>query len=1609
VSQLKLASESGSVFDPATQGEFRDQIKVINDALRQLAGNGVLAPGDTTINDPLNAPYILHVNPYTGRDTFAAGSYASRDDDDFDSKMRRIELQRLTCGYTAASPFRTINRAVIEAAIITSKTWFTIPNICGDLISIVLYPGVHRVLNGLGSSGNAVVPWPDGYEPTDADLTGFNPSGTGGILLPRGLSLCGYDLRKVIIEPQFVPAVADEQSSYDELTNTVSYPNRRQIFKTTGNGYYFGFTFIDKQDVASSHHLLSCWGHASQAELNEFYGKVNTAVGGAGNPGNVNPSLLAARPSEYQLVGPQPPINPTVLTDTTGSSSAYIFNCSIRSNYGLGGCHFDGAKPVGFKSTVMAQFTGVSLQRDITCWEIYDTEQADGWRQPVNYDELVSAAVDPDSIRFNTKRRSFHIRCINEAFAQEVSVFAIGQAVHHATETGGELTITNSNSNFGGVSALSTGYKLNPFPLDEDWNIAAIRVATDLSDQTGNVRRVVIGTVHEDTANDATTLKLVLPLQDSSRVPGVPDVLARDNYSFKPDTYLWVDNPQGNDFRALLTNAAWDPAEPDQIVVQAGGFKNQDNQVPGQEVQVGSGPGTITSTLPDLAGKTVYVRRLVDTRAPEQRRYGLRLVNTTPTRTPVRDFVIQVDTSQSQMITRRLPVASPLLVTTAAKIESTSGTAFEAIASIRRGAGGDLWVAGALYRVGDNVRANNKHHVCIEEHVSVAAFDPTKWSEAFVHMQTDFRPEDNPTNEGPIIVFDGDTDDKDGTATCGYDLSIAWGLEEIQLQYRSSSDYRGVYTLLEQLGFEEDDIKTILYPLPIDYRELNPVNPLYGIDIPAGAAIAWGNWPLQFHRPSVIRLYSHAWEWAGFGNYTRALPQYQGEMSPRNKFSYFFTNDGGGRVYGTGNNEDGFSISPFGITDISTGQQISLDQIGQTNDENNLTFPTNFGDITVSSIVISGLADFGSSADFTGTNLIGFPAAGVTSLDKNGNRVGRDGIVRLATGEEVDNAFNSGTLPPPPSVPGPPGRPPVPTGTEYAVPLFAMSNLKAAVLSEIRLLEKRYTRIYIDGTVGRATWDAALDIDSVPEAIWTDILYNSNRIHEIAAGWPISNPSGDAKNIASKLVFKSLDQAMRFVDNRSPIGTDRITFYFYNTSTVNGPIGYSGVASLNFQRGPSQLVDSNGRAPIIFFNNRWISVSNPNYVSLTDLNITNRGSATETARKGTAVLVDAGGPNITVGTITTWNCRLESFFISNAQQSMIRGNFWGVFSKPFWDGPGTGPTNCNMEFIFNSSGEDNGVVTNWNSLFWGQKVQVFARRGPDNLETPYVSGERSFKLTLTDIYSTATGAPTGRKPFIVFKSFQSFQYVSGAYNPDTTENLFGMPWTIDMVDYNGGGIYFIQPHIPTAPFNLKFDESLTNGGWPNPDKNTTVSITRSGGIVPPYFRFCQFRQGSTDGVNLSSFLNGSETTVPLPADFTSLINRWGKEVRRFLESESSITTPRTKYLDTLLEFAPGTLFNNDFRFFNPPPTVVSGSIGQTYKVDLYSANTDSGAGSGALAWADSSVTTFADESVVDVAAFAVEDELLDPYQPGLPPETDTIYLNQPDELINPPQPIGGAS
>lgn len=1494
MAQLKLASQPGSLYDPAVQREFREQIAVLNDAVRQLAGRGEVAPG-TTINDPLNAPYVLYVNPYTGVDTFAGGSYATGDDGSFEQKMRRIDNQRLVCGYTAARPFRTINRAVIEAGIITSKSWFTIPNICGDLVSIVLAPGFYTVLNAPAEQGTAPTAWSDGHTPTDAELIGFNPSVTGGVLLPRGCSLCGMDLRKTMLQPGHVPPVADEQRTYDALTGVASYPNRTTIFKTTGNGYYFGFSFIDNQETKSSHHLLSCFGYASKAELDTFYSKIATAVGGGTNLGNVAPALLHARPSEYELVGPQPAQNPTEATDTTGSSSAYIFNCSIRSNYGLGGCFLDGARTEGFKSTVLAQFTGVSLQRDLSCWEVYDITSTglpgheNFWRPPVDYNEFKSAGTDPDSIRFNPKRRSCHIRAINDAFAQEVSVFAIGQGVHHWTETGGELTITNSNSNFGGVSALSEGYKLNPFPLDGDWNISAIRVASNLQERTGNVRRIVLGTVASDVANDATTIKLAVPLADSTRHPGIPELLDRDKYSLVPGSYIWIDNPTGNDWRARLTAAAWDPATPDLLQVEAA-FVTQDGKVPGGEETQGEPPNTITITLPNLAGKQVYLRRLVDTRPTEARRYSLRVVNTNVTRLPVRDFALQVDATQSTVINDRLPLADPILVNTSARIDSSSGTMFEAVISLRRGAGGDLWKANTIYRPGDVVRYQQKHFSCTEEHQSAATFDPTKFSESFVHMESRFQPEDNWRNEAVIVTFDGDSDGNDNTQTCGYDLNgPAWNRPEIEAQYRTATDYKAIHLLLVQLGFSNGDAHTILRPAPADGRDLNPTAPLYGLPAPSGAASAWANWPIQFHRPSMIRLFGHAWEWSGFGNYTRALPAYQGEMSPQNKISYFFTNANGGRVYGTGFNEDGYGISPYGITDISTGQTLSVDQIGASNtDPTQVEFPTSFQALTCTSLTVNGPATI--NGDLTATKYKGLPVAGTAKA----------GIAEVATPTQVQNAFNDGTVASASNNEYP--------DAQLVVSLSGMTGLKAAVLAEIKLLEKKYCRFYVDGNVTIANGV----VSNVPTAIWQDLAFNA-AFHDIKSFDPAGPIPGEAQDIANRTVYKSLDQVFAFLNDRSPIGTSRITIYFYGASTVAGSLSYAGTTDLSFQRGPSFAGDADKRAGLVDLGNRTITIPNPQNIAFADLNLKT------TSADGILV---AGSATISVGNIWTWNSRFELNSSATGRVQMFTGNAMSVFSRPFWDGPSaTRSAQCAIDAVFNAT-PTGGAIAIFNAYFWGRTVDIFTRRGataqPGNIYTD--SGPRSFTLTLTDKYLNTTG---GVKDFTLFRCSDGFRYTAGAYNASDPAIRFGADWTINLRDYNGGGLYFLAPNQPQTSIGILFAESLFAADTPG--KQSTVTLTRAGGVLPPTTSFALVRQCTTTDFWVSSDL---PTTG---AKNNSFIHKWANAIKTLYATE------QPDYDHTIIEWAGGSLINDTFRV-------------DSAQVDVWAPSTDSGQSRGLIAW-----------------------------------------------------------
>lgn len=989
----------------SSQAVFREQIAALTDAVRQLGGNAEIAPGSARVNDPLSAPFVLYVNGYTGSDKFVSGDYASADGGTFADKVKRISYQRLECGYSPARPFKTLNRAVIEAAIITSRDYMNLPGApCGDLVSIIVAPGITEVLNGPG--GGTITEWVDGKEPTTAELQAFN-SARGGVILPRGCSVCSLDLRKTIIRPTYVPAASEE---------TADLSNRSAIFRMTGGGYYYGLTFMDKDGLAASHHLLDCFAFASKADLDAFYGKIRTAFDGTGKTGKINPAIAVARDSEWKIVGTFPAAGQTADTDTTRGASPYVYNCSARSMYGLCGVLADGADVDGLRSVVLAQFTGVSLQRDLSCWQKHS---GTSWGAFTNYQDYIDS--DPDSVRMNPKRRSYHIRAVNDAIIQEVSVFAIGQGVHHWVQKGGEITITNSNSNFGGCAALAEDYKTTANVADKSWTVNRIRVATDLSEENGNITKIYLGNIADGQTDAAIQAQrwfdLRIPLEASLIRPTIPEVIDAGGYTLREQSYLWIENPSGEDYRVRLPATAWDPTSPARLNF-INSVVNEKNIAPGDPVLTATGVPT-GQNHPSLAGRRVYIRRLKDSRKTEERRYSLVLNNTTAaSRIPLRDYVLQTDLAGTS-VNGLIPNSQLLTVmATGGEAPSGPGVLKTANISLRRNNASSPWTAGQYYRPGDNVTQAGKHYICVTQNNSLT-FVPADWREAFVHMETTYNNEDFQPNSQPSIIFDNDSDGTDASTTLGYNLSTVWANDPlIRDQYRSATDYQGLHSLLVSFGFSTADAHKILLPKTRAQRDRNPGTALDGIGSPGGAVKAWANWPVEFRRPSNIRLFGHAYEWAGYLNYTKSLPRYQRELGVLNKFTYYFTHKDGGRVYASGFNEEGFLVTNKGLEDLASGNSLTVDQLGS--EENSIDFPTFFeslsaNDLTVNNtLTISGLVQ--GNATWTqnpsyldGVNKESIGPFGEVLPALPRATTSQRGVIELATADEVRN-FTSDTL-----------------------------------------------------------------------------------------------------------------------------------------------------------------------------------------------------------------------------------------------------------------------------------------------------------------------------------------------------------------------------------------------------------------------------------------------------------------------------------------------------------------------------------------------------------------------------------------------------------------------
>ena len=493
-------------------------------------------------------------------------------------------------GNSALRPFKSLQRAFLEVARFSYRVGLS--NDEFDAFSIMLYPAEYNIDNRPGEVLYTNVPPIDSN--SNLDLTSANNvlykynSTEGGVIVPRGCSVVGMDLRRTKIRPMYVPYPTTYAAK--GINTEEQVPHSTAIFKVTGGTYFWQFSFFDgieegvyfKPDSVEtiapkySHHKLTCFEFADglnplstlisggsvpnadysavpnileRTDLDIYYQKVSKAFATIPDTsGDPDTDQIQARVEENRIVGPisdeyrvlqitrngqtatavtvdefdnprnhgfsvgvninvsgvtgstgtQSELDATIYNgsftvtsasgnvftyqmqseptgnavgsnitvkteiDTVDSASPYAFNLSLRSVWGMNGMHANGAKATGFKSMVVAQFTGLSLQKDDRAFVRYNASTG-------NYD--VATAGDGAHLDgFAEYRKDWghmHIRASDDAFIQVVSVFAVGFFAHFSAFRGADMSITNSNSNFGNTALRSVGFKAKAFSKDK--------------------------------------------------------------------------------------------------------------------------------------------------------------------------------------------------------------------------------------------------------------------------------------------------------------------------------------------------------------------------------------------------------------------------------------------------------------------------------------------------------------------------------------------------------------------------------------------------------------------------------------------------------------------------------------------------------------------------------------------------------------------------------------------------------------------------------------------------------------------------------------------------------------------------------------------------------------------------------------------------------------------------------------------------------------------------------------------------------------------------------------------------------------------------------------
>ena len=924
-------------------------------------------------------------------------------------------------------------------------------------------------------------------------LSDFNPT-TGGIIVPRGISINGTDLRKTRIRPMYVPALTPGQNN--------AQTTRTYIFKVTGGTYISLLTFTDNQQFSRTHNTVTSVGFASEGEIKgdsaetSYYTKIFSLFAGVDGwdtqrgitPVTAETTIVAPVPDSKdqrsrdveenqtgillpdgrenaipQFPGPAQLIagdagsfNAFNLPDvnSTRSSSPYVFNCSVRSIFGLNGMWVDGSRVSGFRSMVTANYTQVSLQTDPNCFESPNTEY---YSDPPRNKDSGSGKKYRSSNADPFKYRHWGFRGSADSNIQLVSCFVIGNADHFISETGSDLSITNSCSDFGDISLRARGYKEKSFSQDSGApkgtytgsRITAIVPPVPLrylnSDGTSpfeDGRPATLEDIYVTTGvniNIKLTQEYAAEISDSISAPTRLRLYVDSSNKANPFT---IDNPpEAADIG--FGQYTWTRKVGDNAYVMSGGTARENRS-------------RVYLTGFDERGIAVLYQGKVVIPTSDSEGFDklddqskvfiwdktAQLRNTDGDIVRTGFWYIDIDTSEIEeennidgdgdgYITKKLGQAfywyikraltdndedlEPIDVTRAKTEYIFNGSPVKVIKPADRRTQKERVYKIVLegFNRDSGMRRPQSYYV-FEKQKDVAGYplngggtlsdDPLTVTQVipyndFFKINPQTAEGINNTSVGKFVTYLTKSSD----ARSVFDGSFVPLIDQDQPELTEDPENSVTkVALAEMLSRPAVEGSAILAP---SVRDITLATELPGI----------GGFLVETRRPSVIRASGHTWEWTGYLNYDTSFPTFQGDPLEQDfALGKIIVEETGGRVYATGMNEEGNYYLGTTVFDLRSGEQFSI-PLRADNEIGNVTNQV-LNNVIINNSLIMGE---GSTMFFQDDTKIVFNSTTQFQVDDGGDitaenrpevysKRGRAGLIELASSADIRGAY--GTL-----------------------------------------------------------------------------------------------------------------------------------------------------------------------------------------------------------------------------------------------------------------------------------------------------------------------------------------------------------------------------------------------------------------------------------------------------------------------------------------------------------------------------------------------------------------------------------------------------------------------